>query len=159
RFQTMREMARAIHGAVPSEHRRIALLGPPPLPFAVPGAAVADPRRRMPRAPYITPVSLLLKGGSIDGRTEDISEGGMLVIIRQPCLPGQVATVRFAAPMDGKVVNCEACIRWVRVARSDAADGARAVGLEFVQAPPEVRSSIARYVTAMGGEISAVAQG
>jgi serine/threonine-protein kinase len=151
RFPNMLEFARALHAAIPAERRATSLLGPPPASrFASSGPVGEDPRRKMPRAPYVTPVNLLLKGGAIDGRTEDISEGGLLVITRHPCEPGQRATIRFASPIEGKVVSCEVHLRWVRAARPEMAQGARAIGVEFIDPAAEVRASIARYVAAMG---------
>ncbi len=151
RFPNMLEFARALHAAVPAERRATSLLGPAPAArFASAKPPGEDPRRKMPRAPYVTPVNLLLKGGAIDGRTEDISEGGLLVITRHPCEPDQRATIRFASPIEGKVVTCDVHLRWVRAARPEMAQGARAIGVEFIDPAPEVRASIARYVAAMG---------
>jgi len=151
RFPSALEFARALHAAVPAERRRTTLLGAPPIPkFGPPEPAPADPRRKMPRAPYVTPVSLAVGGGTVDGRTEDISEGGLLVITRQTCEPNQRATVRFASPIEGRVVTCEAHLRWVRAAPPEVANGARAIGLEFIDPSAEIKASIARYVAAMG---------
>jgi len=152
RFQSVLGLARAIHEAIPSAGDQTSFLGPPP-PSRFGPASVSDPRqrRRAPRAPYVTPVHVVLPRGSVDGRSEDISEGGLLVITRQRCEPNQRATVRFALPIEGRVVSCDADVRWVRAARPDASDGARAIGLEFVETTPALRASIARYVEAMGG--------
>ena len=133
RYPSVVDLARALHVAVPGERTRTALLGPPPPPkFAPPKARADDPRRKLPRAPYVTPVSLVLAVGTVDGRTEDISEGGLLVITRQACEPNQRVTVRFASPIEGRVVTCDAHLRWVRAARPELAGGARALGLEFI---------------------------
>jgi eukaryotic-like serine/threonine-protein kinase len=151
RFPSALEFARALHTAVPAERRRTTLLGAPPLPkFAPAHAPAADPRRKMPRAPYVTPVSLVVAGGTVDGRTEDISEGGLLVITRQACEPNQRAKVRFASPIEGRVVTCDVHVRWVRAAPPEVANGARAIGLEFIEPSAEICASIARYVAAMG---------
>jgi len=151
RFANTLEFARALHAAVPAERRRTTLLGAPPVPrFAPANAPAADPRRKMPRAPYVTPVSLAVAGGTVDGRTEDISEGGLLVITRQACEANQRAKVRFASPIEGRVVTCDAHVRWVRAAPPEVANGARAIGLEFIEPSAEICASIARYVAAMG---------
>ncbi len=157
RYSTAMEMAAALRAASSWERARTLLLGPPPLPKD-PGAPVVEApaappvaqRRRWPRAPYVTPVHISLPVGAIDGRSEDISEGGMLVICREPCQSNLRVTVRFALPIEGHVVSCNADLRWARSARPAEADAPRAMGLEFVEAPPEVRSSIARYVLLMG---------
>jgi serine/threonine-protein kinase len=151
RFPSALEFARALHAAVPAERRRTTLLGAPPVPkFAPANAPAADPRRKVPRAPYVTPVSLAVAGGTVDGRTEDISEGGLLVITRQACEANQRAKVRFASPIEGRVVTCDAHVRWVRAAPPEVANGARAIGVEFIEPSAEIRASIARYVAAMG---------
>jgi serine/threonine-protein kinase len=151
RFPNAIDLARALHAAVPAERRRTTLLGAPPVPkFAPATPPAADPRRKVPRAPYVTPVSLAVGGGTVDGRSEDISEGGLLVITRQACEANQRAKVRFASPIEGRVVTCDAHVRWVRAAPPEVANGARAIGLEFIEPTPEVRASIARYVAAMG---------
>jgi len=74
----------------------------------------------------------------------------MLVICRQPCAPGSIVVVRFALPIEGRVIACQARVRWIRDARPGDAEGPRAVGLEFTELSPEVRASIARYCTLMG---------
>lgn len=155
RFPDVVALGRAIHEALPESPTQTSFLGPPPPPrFAATRAVDARQRRRAPRAPYVTPVHLVLSRGSVDGRTEDISTGGMLVLTRQPCEPNQRLTIRFALPIEGHVVSCEADVRWVRAARPGAADGVRAIGLEFVDLPATVQGSIDRYVKAMGGGVS-----
>lgn len=111
---------------------------PPPLPTT---------RRRYPRAPYVTPVRIYHKATLIEGRSEDISVGGLLVLGPQAFEHTALVQVKFALPMTGKVVDVEATARWVKAA------GVRgAVGLEFSLLPPEAFEVIERYVTIMGGE-------
>ena len=86
---------------------------------------------------------------SVDGRTEDISEGGILVLSHSECKADQRVTVRFALPMEGKVVAVEAHVRWVRAAHGTHAPGVCALGLEFADLPAPVRASIAQYVGLM----------
>jgi c-di-GMP-binding flagellar brake protein YcgR len=82
----------------------------------------------------------------MDGRTEDISEGGLLVLSRDGCSADQRVVVRFALPMEGKVVSVEAHVRWVR---ATPALGICAMGLEFIDLAPAVRTSVATYVALM----------
>ncbi len=156
RYPSCTEMASELRQATSSVRGLTLLLGPPPLPKE-PGPPVEAPRappvaqrRRTPRAPYVTPVHITLPTGAIGGRTEDISEGGMLVICREPCQSNLRVTVRFALPLEGHVVSCHADLRWARSARPAETDGPRAMGLEFVDVPQDVRSSIAKYVRLMG---------
>jgi serine/threonine-protein kinase len=149
RFSSMQDFAGAIRAAVPDANRGTTLLGPPPLPRAE--LRVEEQRRRAKRAPYNTPVQLVLAGSqnrTIDGRSEDISEGGILFLSHADCPTDQRVSARFALPMEGKVISVEAQARWIRAAPGHAL-GIRAMGLEFVDLPPAVRSSIAQYVGLM----------
>jgi eukaryotic-like serine/threonine-protein kinase len=155
RFATAMEMGRALYAAIPSPRTRTLFLGAPPMPkFGPPPAPRPDPqeqRRRARRAAYATPVQIALANGStIDGRSEDISEGGLLVICRAPCEANVRASVRFAMPIEGKVVSVEVQVRWVRAARPSEPQGPRAIGLEFVSVTEPMRESIAKYVALMG---------
>jgi eukaryotic-like serine/threonine-protein kinase len=147
RFQSVEELGVAIEAAVPSARQTTTLLGPPPLPKATPTSEVQ--RRRAKRAPYSTPIQLVLRGqqaSAIDGRTEDLSEGGLLVLSRQGCTADQRVAASFALPMEGTIVTVEAHVRWIRAA---PALGMCALGIEFVDLPEAVRASIARYVGLM----------
>ncbi len=119
------------------------------VPDARAGDDTGAARRRYPRAPYSTPVRLVLEGGVVDGRAEDISVGGMLVITPGAVPVGAAAQVRFALPTTGAMVTCAAEVRWVRQ-KAGRAGGARAVGVEFVAPDDEVRAQLARYVALMG---------
>jgi serine/threonine protein kinase len=152
RFPSVGALAQAIHDALPAAGDATRFLGPPKLPrFAPASVSDATQRRRTPRAPYVTPVHVALPKGAVDGHSEDISEGGLLVITRQACEANQRATVRFALPIEGRVVAAEALVRWVRAARREDTAGARAIGLEFIEPSAALRTSIGRYVEAMGG--------
>jgi eukaryotic-like serine/threonine-protein kinase len=120
----------------PGEARPVAV--PPPLPAT---------RRRFPRAPYVTPVRIIHGEMVLDGRSEDVSVGGLLVLAPQAFEQAQLVMVRFALPMTGRVLEIAATARWVKAA------GVRgAVGLQFSSLPAEAHEVIDRYVTMMGGE-------
>ena len=122
--------------SVPGEARPIPV--PPPLPAT---------RRRFPRAPYVTPVRIIHGEMVLDGRSEDVSVGGLLVLAPQAFEQAQLVMVRFALPMTGRVIEIAATARWVKAA------GVRgAVGLQFSSLPAEAHEVIDRYVTMMGGE-------
>lgn len=148
RFASAEDFARAIRQAAPSVAARTSLLGPPPLPNDTRVQA-----RRTPRAPYKTPVRLTMKEGILDGRTEDISEGGALVLSHAACAPNQRVGMRFALPMEGTVVGVDAEVRWIRAAQGPDIAGMRAIGVEFVTLPNTVRESIARYVGLMSDRV------
>ncbi|HEX8794055.1 MAG TPA: serine/threonine-protein kinase [Polyangiaceae bacterium] len=155
RYQTARELAGAIEKAMPGASRETTLLGPTRAPAGTPSG---EQRRRDARAPYNTLVRLTMRDGrSLDGRTEDISESGLLVLSFAGCEPAQRVALRFALPLDGEIVALEGDVRWVRASDHHGSQGMRAIGLEFVQPPPETKTSIARYVQLMsGGECHAI---
>jgi serine/threonine protein kinase len=130
---------------------------PPPLAPLSSASAVVPPRlpelpstrRRFARAPYVTPARILrANGGTLEGRSEDISVGGLLVLAPQAFGQEERVTVRFALPITGKLLEVPATARWVK----NAARGAGAVGLEFAALAPDHLTVIENYVTAMGGE-------
>ena len=119
------------------------LLVPPPLP-----EQPSSTRRRFARAPYVTPIRILCaNGSSIEGRSEDISVGGLLVLAPQAFGQEERVSVRFALPITGKLLEVPAIARWVKKAR-----GTGAIGLEFAALAPDQLTVIENYVTAMGGE-------
>jgi serine/threonine-protein kinase len=145
RFPTAAEMALALRAAFPTAPRRTDLAAPA---SAESSRSVPD-QRRAPRAPYATPVRMTLPDGVIDGRSEDISEGGLLVIAGAAPPVNARLSIRFAMPMEGIVVACDARVRWTRSARLDATDGRHALGIEFIDAPAQLTASIARYMELM----------
>jgi uncharacterized protein (TIGR02266 family) len=86
-------------------------------------------------------------GTTVDGRTEDISDGGILVVTDAECTANQKVQVRLPLPGGGTVVTLDAVVRWARSAR-----GRRAIGLEFVDAPETAHATIRRYVEIMTAE-------
>ena len=115
---------------------------PPPRPTVPPVK-----RRATPRASYLTPVRVMRTGGrSVDGSTEDISEGGMLLLGPGVLDDAEEVQVRFALPLTGQVISTNAVARWRREAR----DGRGATGLQFVELPAEHGKTIAQYVEFFG---------
>jgi uncharacterized protein (TIGR02266 family) len=113
------------------------------------GPARAEPspeaRRGHARAPYVTVAALLRDNGTTtSARTEDISEGGVLLISDEPYGAGEIVRLRFALPISGRVTTLRSTVRWTRKAR-----GAPATGLEFNELPAEPRAEIQRYVALM----------
>lgn len=57
----------------------------------------------------------MVQGGVVDGRSEDISEAGLLILSMAICATGQRVALRFAGAMvDGRLlaqtaVNIESC--------------------------------------------------
>lgn len=101
-------------------------------------------RRIHARAGYLAPMRITSSEGACDGRTEDISEGGALVIGGQRPPEDTEVSVRFPLPISGTVVSIQAKAKWCRTRR-----GTHAVGIEFLDLPETARSEIARYVAAL----------
>jgi uncharacterized protein (TIGR02266 family) len=115
-------------------------------PARASGAASAREQRRYPRAPYITPVRIIESNNAhLDGRSEDISEGGLLVVTTRECRSGDVVKCRFSLPATGRITEVAATARWVRKAH-----GGGAVGLQFLDLAEAARDEIRRYVSLMG---------
>jgi hypothetical protein len=153
-FASAKDLAHALHEAVPRARERTQVLDASPKARDVsPGkpAAAGPEQRRFARAAYRTPVRIEVPGiGSIDGRSEDVSAGGLLVVSRGGLKAGTEVTVRFALPLDGRVVAESAVIKWSRAARSDESSGLCAIGVELTAASTEALRQIERYVSLMG---------
>src|SRR5690606_15845744 len=113
------------------------------------GAIASQPpptRRAHPRASYVTPVRMILPSGdAVDGRSEDISEGGLLVLAPASGDIASEVMVRFALPTDGRIVSVAAETRWIRNAA-----GRKALGLRFVDPSDKVRADVRGYVEYLG---------
>lgn len=120
-------------------------------PTVAPPAEGAS-RRKFVRAPYITPVRVEHAGGVLDGRTEDLSMGGMMAMLPEPLPTGSVATVRFALPTTGAYVRAQAVVRWSRKQEARTRTPC-AVGLEFRDLEPAIRDAIDQFVRIVGQEV------
>jgi serine/threonine protein kinase len=120
-------------------------------------AAVQDvaTRRKHARAPYITPCRVVRSDGStIDGRSEDISEGGILIVLpvnyRGATASGsEQIQARFALPTTVVVATVSGTVRWLKDGQ-----GRAALGVMFDEPGEVVRKSIATYVRLVGTEAS-----
>jgi serine/threonine protein kinase len=153
RFESIEEFANEL--VSPSGERAPAPHLLAPLPHRSPHASATMPkiemRRRHVRSAYVTPCRIVRDDGSyLDGRSEDISEGGMLVLVEhlgsQPIkTEGEDVVVKFALPTGGRVIQQRARIRWIKDAR-----GRAAIGVEFQAPEPASVASIATYVKLIG---------
>ncbi len=162
RFQSPLELAAALVRVYPSVPGLRVLDGarsdPSPKPALKPtvmerpassGTGAKRPgARRHERAPYVTPVRIQIGDRAVDGRCEDISEGGVLVVVDAACDSDQSVKIRIPLPESGVVATIEGTTRWVRSSRS-----ARAIGVEFMNVPDEIRQSIRKYVSLMSGDM------
>ncbi len=112
-----------------------------PLPPSLP-----PPERAAPRAPYITPARIRRPDGrALDGRTEDISEGGLLILVTGEVAAEESVLVRFALPTSGRMVSVPAVTRWVR-----STGGREALGVRFEDPGEKVLEDIRAYVALVG---------
>lgn len=143
---------RAITPLLDAPVRRTSLRqGTPPL--GIPAPTTASPvvpeqptgvsRRKVARAAYATPVRLVGHHGVMEGRIEDISTRGVLVISARPLEIGAVVQMNFALPGSGVMVQTAAVIRWVRIAPSSQR---AALGFEFQVPPLALRNAVESYV-------------
>ncbi len=153
RFPTISDFARSLRGSLGTLPPRTSLLGLKREPAVSDSGSpdsqtvmeVPKARRRFARAPYVTPVRVLGPGSAyVDGRTEDISAGGVLVVCESVKPEGDVK-IRLALPISGRIATLSATARWVHRSRGDAA------GLEFIDLDPDAKREIETYVSAMGG--------
>ncbi|MFW5741341.1 MAG: PilZ domain-containing protein, partial [Myxococcota bacterium] len=140
RFASVAALSNALRAAAkPGIAAPVSTSGLPAAP------APAVQRRRYERQAYVTLVRIIQEDGLIlDGRSEDISEGGMLVLTERACTNGMKATIRFALPLSGKIASVAATLRWVRSGR-----GRVAAGLQFEGLEAQAQEEIGRYVTLM----------
>lgn len=116
-----------------------------PLPRSLPPPM----RRTHARAGYVTPVRVKRPdGASVDGRAEDISEGGMLILASAAATLHEIVLVRFALPSSNKMVSLSAEIRWMREVRANT----HACGVRFVDPGDHAKQDIAAYVRFLGRE-------
>jgi TonB family protein len=108
-------------------------------------------KRRVPRYRLTVPLDLtVLRSGipdSIPGRTLEIGEGGMGVVVASQLLLGESVRVEFLLPHMTSPVRATAVVRYQRDL---------CFGLQFLRLPVE-QQSIIRYWTRCEGEISLVA--
>ena len=106
------------------------------------------------RAPYVTPCRVIVSEQRFfDGRTADLSEGGVLALFPSAPTEGQTVRLRFCLPISGRAMTVGAVLRWQRTARLQAA-----IGLEFVDLPAEAREEIRNFVRLMGESREAPAE-
>ena len=104
---------------------REALGGASPLDLSV-ATAPSGRQRQFLRAPYSAPARVWMRAGTFDGRTEDVSEGGVLVVVSAECAEGETVRVRFPLPTSGLVLEIEGIARWIKTRRAQ-----RAIGIAF----------------------------
>lgn len=103
-----------------------------------------EARRRYTRVPYVTPVFLVGRDGQeFFGKCQDLSTGGMLVVVPGQNDPVDVVEARFVLPSSGRSVSVKVSGKWMRGHR-----GQVAIGLGFAEMEEAWAEDIHRYVLA-----------
>ncbi|MCB9596759.1 MAG: PilZ domain-containing protein [Sandaracinaceae bacterium] len=106
-------------------------------------------RRKSPRVAYVSAIRVRLGGdATLDGRTENICEGGLLVLGVGNVEVGASVLVRLALPASGRIVSEPATVRWVRGGEGQA----KAFGVSFDDPAARTLDEIQRYVALVGGD-------
>lgn len=127
-------------GALVAALRRAITSDPPPTSIPPPA------RRAHVRAGYVTPIRVRCSNGqALDGRSDDISEGGLLLLVDGELPVGEEVLVRFALPISGRIVSEPARTCWSRATR-----GAHAVGVQLIAPSEKVREDVRAYVRFLG---------
>jgi hypothetical protein len=154
-FESATALATAVEEALPHANEPSALLEVARRTSLAPGNDASDEmeQRRYPRAPYRTPVRVEVPGvGAVDCRSEDISAHGLFVVTRAPLKVGAEVTLRFALPLDGKVVAEKAVVKWSRGTRVGENAETHAVGLHMADPAAETFRQVHKYVSLMSEE-------
>ncbi len=151
RFSSATEMAEALARCIPDRGftnllDHVAVPVPAPTRTGAPPPLPSGHRERAARAPYQTTVTLKLEGGEVlEGRSEDVSEGGIFVIAAAPIEKGARLHVRFALPVTGSLMSFPAQVRWV----VERAPHKVALGLAFLAIDDGSHRLIREYVSAV----------
>jgi serine/threonine-protein kinase len=151
RFTSATEMAEALGRCIPERGftnllDHVAIPVPAPPKTGAPPPLPSGHRERAARAPYQTTVTLTLEGGApMEGRSEDVSEGGIFVIAAASVEKGARVHVRFALPVTGNIVTLPAQVRWV----VERAPHKVALGLAFLAIDDGSHRLIREYVSAV----------
>lgn len=140
RFQDAQEVFAALGSWAHDQHQGAPLLG---LGGQEKKAAPeVEARRRFTRVPYVTPVFLRGKDGQeFFGKSQDVSTGGMLVVIAGQAEDCEMTEARFVLPTSGKSVSVSVNGKWARGRR-----GQLALGLEFEDLEAACAEDIHRFV-------------
>lgn len=167
RFESISALHAALTACAPTKNHTIDLFGRAAAapeadqaqtladtPSAKAGVNPAGVRRKHPRAPYVSLARITLASGErVDGRVEEISEGGLQFVGDFGVPEQQAVKIRFALPVTGRVAEVAAVSRWNRTVR-----GCNATGFELTEIADPHRAEIRQYVSIMCPEDSCAAE-
>lgn len=117
-----------------------------PLRLITSDRTAATSSREFARAPYAAPARVVRSGGqTIDGRTEDVSEGGLLVLAAVPLERDERVLIRFPLPSSGRIAAIDGVVRWCKSQR-----GRHAIGLAFDRPAEAATRDIRTFTEHMG---------
>jgi len=91
-------------------------------------------RRAYTRIPYPVPVSLMSHNNLWAGVSNDISEGGVFIVTRQPPDVGTMVEMDLTLDGGGELIHLMGIVRWQRLA-GPGIDGPAGVGIQFIDLP------------------------
>jgi len=91
-----------------------------------------DNRRRFERIPYSTDLVIDVDGTQIPAVSENISRGGMLLIIPREIEFGASVTLRFRLPKIPDEISVRSTVRWVKPGEDDE----YGIGVQFEELRP-----------------------
>lgn len=103
-------------------------------------------RRAGRRAPYVAPVRVIAGTRVVDGRVENLSEGGMMLTLAVGLQERESVITRFALPMTHTQVSVPSTVVWQLPSRP----GFEVVGVEFALVDETMRREVQRYVELVG---------
>jgi len=89
-------------------------------------------RRRFERIPYTTDLVLEVDGTQIPAVSENISRGGMLLIIHKEIEFGASVTLRFRLPRIPDEISVRSTVRWVKPGENNE----YGIGVQFEELRP-----------------------
>ncbi|HHH30711.1 MAG TPA: hypothetical protein ENK57_20540 [Polyangiaceae bacterium] len=113
---------------------------------SIPPSLPPASRRECRRGAYVSAIRLRVGAGTIDGRTENISEGGLLIVGAGSVKRGDSVIARLALPSSGRIVSEPCTVRWVR-----SADGvSKAFGISFDDPAARTLAEVRTYIDLLG---------
>jgi uncharacterized protein (TIGR02266 family) len=102
-------------------------------------------RRRVPRVPLQTEVTIEGHSNFYTGFTQDISTGGLFVCTKQLLPVGTKIDLVFRLP-DGKRIAVKGEVRWVRDIAFSSSEALPGMGIQFENLRPEDLEAVERFV-------------
>ena len=80
------------------------------------------------------------------GMIKDISSGGLFITTDERHAVGDVVQLTFTFPTLDRTIDCRGRVQWLRD-RYSTGDMAQGIGVQFIDLPEDVRSSINTFIS------------